>query len=154
MAVELAGCGGTKDVDVLLPEAEYDGAEFLKGEGIEVLSNTGNFTNGYLTLGDRRRIQWDVLNPTLYGGERFFRFVETEGSRKRSVGRVALPSVVYYMRFRVGREHGRRYVLRIRRNLDEGAPRSWVIGTLPIARRFGSEKQIRPKVEELSGPRS
>ena len=57
MAVELAGYGGTKDVDVLLPEAEYDGAEFLKGEGIEVLSNTGDFTSGYLTLGDRRRIQ-------------------------------------------------------------------------------------------------
>jgi len=49
LAVELAGFGGTKDVDVLLPEAEYGGAEFLRGSGITIYSNTGNFTNGRLT---------------------------------------------------------------------------------------------------------
>ena len=40
LAIELAGFGGTKDVDLLVPEAEYGGAEYLKGAGIEVLSTT------------------------------------------------------------------------------------------------------------------
>ena len=154
MAIELAGFGGTKDVDVLLPEGEYGGAEYLRSDGIEVLSNTGNFTNGFLTLKNGRKIKWDVINPALFGGDEFYRFVETEGSRKSAIGRVALPSVVYYTRLMVDGEHGRRYILRIRRDLDEGAPQSWVIGTLGIARRFGTEKKIRAIVGERLRGRS
>jgi hypothetical protein len=36
LAVEVAGFGGTKDVDVILPQAEYAGAEFLRGSGITI----------------------------------------------------------------------------------------------------------------------
>jgi hypothetical protein len=56
MAIEVAGFGGTKDVDVLLPSAEYGGAEFLRSPGITVLSNTGNFTNGHLQLPNGRTV--------------------------------------------------------------------------------------------------
>lgn len=149
LAIELAGFGGTKDVDLLVPEAEYDGAEYLKGAGIEVLSTTGHFTNGYLTLATGRKVMWDVINPTLFGGQAFYDYVERAGSRRRSVGRVAHPSVVYYTRLLVGGTHGRRYILRIRRDLDEGAPLSWVRAALRVAHQFGTEDQVRPKVEEL-----
>ena len=55
----------------------------------------------------------------------------------------------YYTRLLVGGTHGRRYILRIRRDLDEGAPLSWVRGALRVAHQFGTEDQVRPKVEEL-----
>ena len=76
-------------------------------------------------------------------------FVERAGARRRSIGRVAHPSAVYYTRLLVSGAHGRRYILRIRRDLDEGAPLSWVHGALRIAHRFGTEDRVRPKVEEL-----
>jgi hypothetical protein len=149
LAIEIAGYGGTRDVDVLLPEAEYGGVEVLRGGGIEVLSNTGHFTNGHLRLANGRTIVWDVLNPVPFGGEAFYRFVATEGSRMTPVGRVANPSVVYYTRLLVEGEHGARYVLRIRRDLDEGAPLAWLEGTLKIAERFGSLPLVRPKVQRI-----
>jgi hypothetical protein len=40
-------------------------------------------------------------------------------------------------------------MLRIRRDLDEGAPDSWVRGTLAIAKRFGAEATVRPKVDAI-----
>ena len=154
LAVEVAGYGGTKDVDVLLPEAQYGGAEFLHTSGVTVFSNTGNFTNGTLTLRAGRVIPFDILNPALFvgeghTGEEFFRFVEAHGSRKTRYGRVASPAVVYYTRLLVAGSHGRRYELRIRRDLDEGAPPSWLEKALVIARRFGTEKRVRRRVEQI-----
>jgi hypothetical protein len=149
LAIEVAGYGGTKDVDILLPSAEYGRAEFLRSEGLTVLSNTGNFTNGYLHLSSGRTVVWDVLNPDLFGGEPFYEFVRSRGSKAWAVGRVASPAVVYYTRLLVKGDHGRRYMLRIRRDLDEGAPDSWVRGTLAIAKRFGAEATVRPKVDAI-----
>lgn len=149
LAIEVAGYGGTKDVDILLPSAEYGGAEFLHSEGITVLSNTGNFTNGHLQLPNGRTVVWDVLNPELFGGEPFYQFVRDRGSKAWLVGRVASPPVVYYTRLLVKGDHGRRYLLRIRRDLDEGAPQSWVRKTLIIAKRFGTEAMVAPKVEAI-----
>ena len=90
-----------------------------------------------------------MLNPDLFGGEAFYDFVRTKGSKVWVVGRVALPAVVYYTRLLVKGDHGRRYVLRIRRDLDEGAPESWVRSTVVIAKRFGTEATVRPKVEAI-----
>jgi hypothetical protein len=149
LAIEVAGFGGTKDVDILLSSAEYGGAEFLRSEGIKVLSNTGNFTNGHLQLSNGRTVVWDVLNPDLFGGEPFYEFVRSKGSTAWVVGRVASPTVVYYTRLLVQGDHGLRYMLRIRRDLDEGAPESWVRRTLVIAKRFGTESMVRPKVEAI-----
>lgn len=154
LAVKVAGFGGTKDVDVLLPEAEFGGAEFLRGTGITIYSNTGNFTNGQLTLKNGRTVPFDVLNPALFvgeghTGEEFYRYVRRFGSSTTPYGRVADPAVVYYTRLLVAGPHGRRYELRIRRDLDEGAPKRWLDRTLVIARRFGTERKIRPKVARI-----
>jgi hypothetical protein len=149
LAIEVAGYGGTKDVDILLPSAEYGGAEYLRSEGLTVLSNTGNFTNGHLQLPGGRTVVWDVLNPDLFGGEPFYEFVRSRASKAWVVGRIAAPPVVYYTRLLVKGDHGRRYMLRIRRDLDEGAPDSWVRGTIAIAKRFGTEATVLPKVDAI-----
>lgn len=154
LAVEVAGFGGTKDVDVLLPEAEYSGAEFLVGSGISIFSNTGNFTNGRLTLESGRTVPFDVLNPALFvgakhTGEEFYRYVFRYGSAETPFGRVATPAVVYYTRLLVAGPHGRAYELRIRRDLEDGAPSRWVDRAVDIARRFGTAEKVRAKVVRM-----
>jgi hypothetical protein len=159
LAVEVASFGGTTDVDVLVPEAEYGGAEFLRGSGLTSYSNTGNFTNGRLTLENGRVVPFDVLNPALFvgkghSGEEFFRYVRRFGSSVTPFGRVATPAVVYYTRLLVSGPHRRTYELRIRRDLDEGAPVHWLDGAVNIAHRFGTERKIRPKVARIRKERS
>ena len=154
LAILIAGYGATKNVDVLVREAEYAGAEFLEGEGIEVFSNTGNFTNGRLTLSSGRTVAFDVLNPTRFVGsghlgEEFFRFVQEEASTDTRYGRVALPSVVFYTRLLVPGPHGEAYVERIARDLDEGVPEQTLTDATQIAHRFGTEKSVRAKVAHL-----
>jgi hypothetical protein len=69
LAVEAAGFGGTKDVDLLVPVEEFDGLLYLKGKGVEVLSTTGGWvTNGRLALEDGRTVPFDVLNPNKFVG--------------------------------------------------------------------------------------
>ena len=155
LAVEVAGFGGTKDVDLLVPVEEFDGILYLKGDGLEILSTTGGWvTNGRLTLEDGTTVPFDVLHPSKFvgpghSGEDFFRYVEQHGSRKTRYGRVAFPSVVYYTRLLVSGPHGELYIERIRRDLDGGAPWSWVGDALAIARQFGTEKRVKPRIRRL-----
>lgn len=154
LAILIAGYGATKDVDVLVREAEYGGAEFLQGEGVEVYSNTGRFTNGRLSLADGRTVAFDVLNPALcvgrgHSGEEFFSFVEQEASRDSRYGRVALPSVVFYTRLLVPGPHGEVYIERIIRDLDEGVPFQSLDEAMQIAQRFGTGTRVRKKVDHL-----
>lgn len=154
VAIEIAGYGATKDADLLVPVEQFDGLEFAKGDGLEVLSTTGRIANGRLTLDDGTTIPFDVLNPSNYAGEghtgeEFFRFVETTGSRKTRYGRVATPAVVWYTRLLVPGPHGEGYIERMMRDLDEGAPEQWLDDALRIAQRFGTEARVRAKIEYL-----
>jgi hypothetical protein len=83
-----------------------------------------------------------------------FRYVLRFGSSTTPYGRVADPAVVCYTPLLVSGPHGRRYELRIRRDLDEGAPERWLDRTLLIAQRFGTERKIRPKVDRIHKERA
>lgn len=155
LAIEIAGFGGTKDVDLFVREAEFGGTEYLKGEGIAIISTTGGWvTNGKLTLPDGTAVPFDVLNPSKYVGNghtgaEFYEWVAKEGSRPTPFGRVALPVVVYYTRLLVSGPHGEVYLERIRRDLGEGAPNAWLEDTLSLGRKFGTEERIRRKLERF-----
>ena len=156
LAIEVAGLGGTKDVDVMVPEAQFASTESLTGEGLFILSTTGGWvTNGRLVLADGARIPFDILNPAKYvgpghTGDEFFAWLERYGSQATKYGRVAKPSVVYYTRLLVAGPHGESYLERIRRDLKEGAPRAWLDRTLVIARRFGTEERVRAKLARFA----
>jgi hypothetical protein len=153
LAIEEAGFGGTKDVDALVRAEQFDGLEFLKGEGLLIRTATGTITSGELKLSDGTTIPFDLLNPAWYvgaghTGEEFFAFVARTAKRK-SYGLVANPGVVYYTRLLVGGPHGEAYLERMRRDLDAGAPPSWVNDALEIAARFGTVTKIRRKVQRV-----
>jgi hypothetical protein len=154
LAILFAGYGATKDVDVLVREAEYGGVEFLKGEGIKIFANTGRFTNGQLELANGRTVAFDVMNPSLFvghghRGEDFFSFVAQEASAASRNGRYALPSVVFYTRLLVPGQHGEAYIERIIRDLDEGVPERFLDEAMQIARRFGTVTGVRRKIARL-----
>ncbi len=152
LAIEVAGYGGTKDVGVMVPEAQFGTTDSLAGEGLLIHSMTGGWvTNGHLTLADGTEVPFDILNPAKYvgtghTGEEFYVWVEKHGSRRTRYGRVAKPSVVYYTRLLVSGPHGEAYLERIRRDLNNDAPRSWLDGSLAIARRFGTEDRVRKQI--------
>lgn len=155
LAIALAGFGGTVDVDVIVPEAQFAASDALGGEGLLIYSTIGGWvTNGRLTLPDGTTVPFDILNPAKYvgsghSGDEFFAWVERRGSRLTSYGRVAVPAVVYYTRLLVKGSHGELYIERIRRDLAEGAPREWLTGALSISRKFGTERTVAPKVKRL-----
>jgi hypothetical protein len=77
LAIEAAGFGGTKDVDALVRAEQFDGLEFLKGDGLLIRTATGTITSGRLELRDGTTIPFDLLNPGWYvgpghTGEEFF----------------------------------------------------------------------------------
>jgi hypothetical protein len=154
VAIEIAGFGATKDADVLVPVEQFDSLEYAKGEGLEIFSTTGRIANGRVTLEDGTAVPFDILNPSNYvgkshSGEEFFRFVEEAGSKKTKYGQVAAPAVVTYTRLLVSGAHGEAYLERMIRDLDEGAPEKWLAEAIRIARRFGTESEVRVKVEKL-----
>lgn len=153
LAIEEAGFGGTKDVDALARAEEFDGVEFLKGEGLLIGTATGTITSGRLELKDGTVIPFDILNPSWYvgpghTGEEFFAYVERTAKRT-AYGLVASPGVVYYTRLLVTGPHGESYIERIRRDLDSGVPESWVEEAITIAGQFGTESKVRRKVQRI-----
>jgi hypothetical protein len=153
LAMEAAGFGGTKDADALLRVEEFDGIEFLHTGGFRVISAAGWVTNGVLTLPNGTQIPFDVLHPSKFvgrnhSGEEFFDFV-ARTAKKTSYGLVATPGVVYYTRLLVDGPHGELYLERIRRDMDGGAPLTWLTAATRIARRFGTSMKVRPKVARI-----
>jgi hypothetical protein len=162
IAVQIAGYGATRDIDLVLSIAEFDRVEgsFEEDPEVHIITNTaGWLLNGrYFPKGNRKRrgpyVTFDILNPEKFvgrkhSGESFFRFVISSGSRRTQYGRVATPPVVYYTRLLVPGSHGAAYLDRISRDLDEGAPDEWVRDTVAIAKRFGTEKIVKRRILEL-----
>lgn len=165
VAVLIAGYGATNDVDMMVAVSRFDAVEhnFIRDPEVEIVSTTGGWvTNGrFFPDGNRPQVPYvtfDVLNPVKFVGEghrgdAFFTYVRSRGSRTTEYGRAADPAVVYYTRLLVPGRHGESYLDRISRDLEEGAPESWVEKTRTLARRFGTEAVIQRRLERLEAIR-
>jgi hypothetical protein len=162
VAIQVAGFGATRDIDLVVSVAEFDKIEQSLEDDpeAEIVTNTGGWIlNGrFFPQGARRRggpyVVFDVLNPAKFvgkghSGESFFRYLRSFGSTDTKYGRVAAPVAVFYTRFLVPGPHGAAYLDRISRDLDEGAPVEWVDETMALARRFGTAPLVETRIAEL-----
>jgi hypothetical protein len=161
IAVLIAGYGATKDIDLIVASPKFDAIEYDFREDIEmeIISVTGGWVaNGrFYPQKDRpggAYVTFDVLNPDRFvgksfSGKSFFEYVRAEASTRTTNGRIAKPPVVYYTRLLVPGPHGEQYLLRIIRDLDEGAPTKWLDEARDIAIRFGTEEKVQERLRQI-----
>jgi hypothetical protein len=94
-----------------------------------------------------------VLNPNRFvgpgrSGESFYAYVRRHSTMSQGAP-VAEPSVVYYTRLLVPGPHGEAYILRILRDLKDGASESWLSEALAIARHFGTGPTVKRRLAQL-----
>jgi predicted nucleotidyltransferase len=100
----------------------------------------------------------DVINPATFAGVRsgrdFFRYLVEEGSTITEGIAYATPEVVWYTRLLTKR--WKAYAEKIVTNVIDGVDRERLGRVEDIARRFGTESTVRPRVahvrEELARP--
>lgn len=149
-AVARAVDSETEDVDLMLAVSDYASVVKKLGEDPRVfIESVGGMAGGFLTAGGRR-IEFDLLNPSSFSGNRtgeeFFRYVLRYRSQESSEGRYVLPPVVWYMRLLV--PDWLTYVQKILRDLRAGAPWHWMVDVLDLGRRFGTRERLAPRVDE------
>jgi hypothetical protein len=159
LAVEVAGYGATRDVDLLVAVVKFDGIEyaFPRDPQITIISIAGGWVaNGRFYPDGRktdRYLPFDVLNPNKFvgpgrSGESFYAYVRSHSTTAHGAA-VADPSVVYYTRLLVPGPHGEAYLLRIIRDLREGAPERWLSDALRIGRRFGTGEIVSSRLDRI-----
>ncbi|MCI4347238.1 MAG: hypothetical protein L3J97_01300 [Thermoplasmata archaeon] len=149
-AVARAVPSETEDVDLMLAVSDFGRViRSLAKDPTAYVEKVGAIAGGFLIAGDRR-IEFDLLDPSAFSGERsaveFFDYVFRYRSRAGPEGRYAAPPVVWYMRLMV--PDWLTYVQKILRDLRAGAPWSWMEIVLDIARRFGTRADLVPRVAE------
>jgi hypothetical protein len=148
-AVARAVDSETEDVDLMLAVSDYGRVvRGFAGDPSVQIEAHGPIAGGFLLAGGRR-VEFDLLDPSAFSGERsgneFFDYVLRYRSRPGSEGRYATPPVVWYMRLTV--PDWLSYVQKILRDLRAGAPWRWMEVVRHIARRFGTEGKMVSRIE-------
>jgi len=157
-AIAQRAATATRDVDVMVATADYaTTVAWLKAEsGLAFDWDDGKLCRfRLLGLGG---LPLDVINPTVFSGKRtgqeFFDFLLSEGSLTVEGIPYATPTLVWYTRLLTKR--WRAYAEKIVTNVIDGVPVDHLDGVEEIARRFGTEVEIAPRVahvrEELRRP--
>lgn len=152
MAVELAGYPtGTEDVDFAVTMRDFgrvmkqleDDPRFRDVENLGTIGGAQFFTGN-------RWMDVDFVNPKLFrgnkSGDAFIRYIRRYRSRKTPAGPVARPEVTMYMRL-IGPDWAI-YVQKILRDIRAGVPEDTLEGALAIARVFGVEEILRPRMRK------
>ncbi|MCI4366552.1 MAG: hypothetical protein L3K08_02240 [Thermoplasmata archaeon] len=143
----------TKDSDVMVVPKEYARAvEAIDRDPAVVAMSPGpaEMPGGHVLVRGAL-VRFALLDPAAYSGDRhgedFYDFVHRYRSDVSSVGRVARPEVVWYMRLVI--DQWEVYVSKILRDLRAGAP--WSISTKVdhIAKRFGVRPLVRSRLKHL-----
>jgi hypothetical protein len=96
-------------------------------------------------------VRFDLLDPAAYSGaktgDQFYSYVRRYASESSDLGRVATPSVVWYMRLVIDRFE--LYVPKILRDLRAGVPWSTIEGVRTLGARFGVSDRIMPRLDHL-----
>lgn len=152
MAVELAGFPtGTEDVDFAVTMRDFgrvlkqldDDPRFRGVEDLGTIGGAQFFTG-------ERWMDVEFVNPTLFQGKRsgndFVRYIKRYRSRITPGGPVAHPTVTMYMRLII--PDWEIYVQKILRDLRAGVPDEVLDGALTVAKVFGVEEIIRPRLKK------
>lgn len=139
---------GAEDADFLLALSDFGRVvQGLASDPLVHLETFGAIAGGILVAGGRR-IEFDLLDPTAFAGThsgaKFFDYIRRYRSVPGREGPFVTPAAVWYMRLCV--PDWLTYVQKILRDLRAGAPWSWMGTVLAIARRFGTQAEIVPRI--------
>jgi hypothetical protein len=131
----------TVDFDVMVLPRDFAGAIERIDHDPSVASMTrgpGSMPGGHVIVRGEL-VRFDILDPAAYAGNRtgseFYSYVRRYASEPSALGRVAFPSVVWYMRLVIDRYE--LYFTKMRRDLNAGVPISTLREARRIATRFG-----------------
>ncbi|MGI0130786.1 MAG: hypothetical protein ACREDE_09885 [Thermoplasmata archaeon] len=144
---------GTKDVDVLISEADWetvDGALENRKDASPLEPMDGTIRGTKLAIGGTL-IDLEFLSPEPFSGTHppgeFVRYVRDDGSKKRGRIRYAGPDVVFYMR--LSTEHWQAYVPSIERDLNAGIDPATLDQVLALGDRFGVGERLRGRIQAV-----
>jgi hypothetical protein len=148
----------TRDVDVMVATADYGTtvARLRAEPGLAFDWDDGKLCRFRLLA--HGGVPLDVINSTVFSGKRtgkeFFDFLANEGSQAVDGILYATPALVWYTRLLTKR--WRAYAEKIVTNVIDGVPLDHLAGVEEIARRFGTDAEVGPRVayvrEELRRP--
>lgn len=154
LALEVAGVGGTSDVDLFVTVRDFEELprELRAEKRVAVLLSSGDdeVRSGLLRAieGD---VRFDVLDPSVFSGKKsgdeFFDYVEKHFSFESEIGPTVRPPVVWYTRLLLP---GEDQLGKIARDLGNGADPTWLNGAVRIARRFGTEGTVKARLRRLA----
>ncbi|MCI4348795.1 MAG: hypothetical protein L3J93_01050 [Thermoplasmata archaeon] len=148
---------GTSDVDVMVTTADFDAtvAVLLKDKRIRLRGLREGVA--LFAIESAQGVGFDLLDAAPFGGtrtgEEFFRFLIDEESTETDRIRYSSTALVWYTRMHASR--WRVYAEKILVNILDGADPKELERVEAIARRFGCEEALRPRIayvrEELRG---
>jgi hypothetical protein len=148
---------GTSDVDVMVTTADFDAtvAVLLKDKRLRLRGLREGVA--LFAIESAQGVGFDLLDAAPFAGTRsgadFFRFLLEEESSENDRIRYASTALVWYTRMHASR--WRIYAEKILVNILDGADRKELERVEAIARKFGCEELLRPRVayvrSELTG---
>lgn len=149
--IELKHGIGTQDVDVIISMKEFDGLEAKVGKNprFKAVESLDTLMGAEFLLGTKW-IDVEFINPKLFSGKKepdeFIDYVKNYRSRKTAYGPTADASVVWYMRLAI--PDWEVYLQKILRDVRAGASLKMLEDVIEIARVFGAEKELKPRVKK------
>lgn len=142
---------GTEDIDVAVTVKDYPGvlAILEKHPRVRYVKDVGTMAGCEFRIGTRG-VDVEFINPKLFAGKRppyeFVDYIRHHRSERNEIAAFADPEVVWYMRLAIpGWET---YVQKILRDVRAGVPPELLEKVLDMARYFGMEEKLAPRVEQ------
>ncbi len=142
---------GTGDIDVAVALQDYPGVlERLRASPrFRNVEDVGTMAGSEFRIGTRW-VDVEFINPKLFAGRRrpdaFLDYVRRHRSERTEVATFAAPEVVWYMRLAI--PDWVVYVQKILRAVRAGVPPELLGKVLDVARHFGNEAMLGPRVAE------
>ena len=153
VAIRVHYPSATVDFDVMVLPRDFAAAVDRVDQDPAVVSMDrapASMPGGHVIVGGTL-VRFDLLDPRAYSGTRsgsaFYAYVRRYASESFPIGRVAFPSVVWYMRLVIDRHEF--YYPKILRDLRAGVPWPTVREVRRIATRFGVEALVAPRLDRL-----
>jgi hypothetical protein len=144
----------TIDFDVMVLPSDFRAAVERVDRDPAVASmrrGPGSMPGGHVIV-KGELVRFDLLDPAAYSGNRtgseFYAYVRRYASERSSIGRVARPAAVWYMRVVIDRFE--LYFPKILRDLRAGVPPSTMDEVRRIATRFGVRSVVAPRLDRLA----
>jgi hypothetical protein len=153
VAIRLHYPSNTLDFDVMILPRDFRAAvdRVDKDPAIASMDRAPATMPGGLVIVQGTLVRFELLDPGAYSGRRsgaeFYSYVRRYASETSPLGRVAHPSVVWYMRLVIERHE--LYFPKILRDLRAGVPLSTLSEVRRIASRFGVAELLAPRLGQL-----